>query len=126
MKSNVKSSLYFSAYPLKAIKDPSPVSGIESPAVLATTGHIKTSRIRISPMANPYKQPIAKPVNPATGTGSPYLRAVLAGTGNIKTTSRVRVYSMVTTPGKQAVSSKQANKAKDIEASGEEWFNHYE
>jgi hypothetical protein len=124
MKSNVKSSLYFSAYPLKAIKDPSLVSGIESP-VLATTSHIKTSRVRVSPMANPYTQPIAKQANPASGTGSPYLRAVLAGTGNIKTTSRVRVYSMVN-PGKQTSAPKPAKKTKDVEGSGDGWFNHYE
>jgi hypothetical protein len=86
MKSTAKSSLYFSAYPLKAIKEPSP----------------------------------------STGTGSPYLRSVLAGTGNIKTSSRVRVFPMAN-PYKQPISvTKPVNPAKDVEASGDEWFNHYE
>ena len=61
MKSNAKSSLYFSAYPLKAIKSPTMASSApESPYLRSVlTGNIKTnSKIRVFPMVNPYPKPI--------------------------------------------------------------------
>ena len=52
---NSKSSLYFSAYPLKAIKESS--SSEQSPFLKAIlSGKTRTlSRVRVSPMLNPYK-----------------------------------------------------------------------
>lgn len=84
MKSSSRSPLYFSAYPLKAITGASGNAAKESPylkSVLTSSGKTKTSsRVRVFPMANPYKSPV--------------------------------------------VNNKQ--KTKDVEGSGEEWFNHYE
>lgn len=71
MKSNVKSRLYFSAYPLKAIKQPSASTepGMSSPYLrLVLAGKSKaSSRVRIFPMANPYRKEKTgfKPVKPA-------------------------------------------------------------
>ena len=54
MKSNKQSSLYFSAYPLKAIKESSSEQSPFLKAILS--GKTRTlSRIRVSPMLNPYK-----------------------------------------------------------------------
>jgi hypothetical protein len=67
MKSTAQSSLYFSAYPLKAI--PATAAAVnESPylkAVLAGGNKITTraSRIRVYPMANPYPKISAMPLN---------------------------------------------------------------
>ena len=85
MKSNKQSSLYFSAYPLKAIKESSSEQSPFLKAILS--GKTRTlSRIRVSPMLNPYK------VSPKP-----------AGTK----------------PEKLKVN-------KDIEPTGNEWFNNYE
>jgi hypothetical protein len=124
MKSNAKSSLYFSAYPLKAIKEPTPASGTESPylrSVLSGSSNIKTSRVRVFPMVNPYPQTaaVAKTNNSSTGTGSPYLRAVLAGTGSIKTNSRVQLSptarlfyhrSLLQSPWHESLQAKQSQR----------------
>ena len=85
MKSNKQSSLYFSAYPLKAIKESSSEQSPFLKAILS--GKTRTlSRIRVSPMLNPYKVS-SKPAGTKTG--------------------KVRVN-------------------KDIEPTGNEWFNNYE
>lgn len=86
MKSNAKSSLYFSAYPLKAITE--------------TTAK--------------------------TSTDSPYLKAVLSGPS--KSNSKMRVFPMIN-PYKEAatvVLPRVFKPAKHVEASGDEWFGHYE
>jgi hypothetical protein len=73
MKSNVKTSLYFSAYPLKAIKALTPSSAPESPylrSVLA--GKIKvSSKVRVFPMVNPYPKPKTStgPISPIKDIG---------------------------------------------------------
>ena len=59
MKNNIKPSFYYSAYPLKAIEQAviSAKNGEPSPklkALLTETPKTK-SRIRVHPMANPYK-----------------------------------------------------------------------
>jgi hypothetical protein len=55
MKKNINSALYFSAYPLKAIKGSSPEQS--SFLKFYLSGHTrKLSRIRVSPMLNPYKE----------------------------------------------------------------------
>ena len=53
---NSKPALYFSAYPLKAIKESS--SSEQSPFLKAIlSGKTRTlSRVRVSPMLNPYKK----------------------------------------------------------------------
>ena len=74
MKSNAKSSLYFSAYPLKAIKTPSAAAAIGSPylrSVLAGNGKTKSSKMRIFPMANPY------PLSQSTETQAPVSRVTI-------------------------------------------------
>jgi hypothetical protein len=57
MKSNAKPSLYFSAYPLKVIKDPSADNKPDSPYLKALlSGKSKSgSRTRVFPMMHPYK-----------------------------------------------------------------------
>lgn len=87
MKSTAKPSFYFSAYPLKAIKDSSSAD----------------------------KEP-----------NSPYLRALLSG--STKTSSRVRVFPMITPYKEQP---KQLPPVvdklhRDIELTEKEWFNNYE
>ncbi|MBC7948308.1 MAG: hypothetical protein H7Y42_10545 [Chitinophagaceae bacterium] len=61
MKNNAKSSLYFSAYPLKAIKAPE-VSEPENPYLQSLlSGKKKTAgRLRVMPMANPYNTPFKR------------------------------------------------------------------
>lgn len=86
MKSNVKRPLYFSAYPLKAITDTSPNSGTNNQQ-------------------------------------SPYLRSILSG--KTRTSSRVRIFPMVN-PYKQGMNIRMVKRAKDVEASGDDWYNHYE
>jgi hypothetical protein len=61
MKRISKPSLYFSAYPLKAIKEPSSSDKqTDSPFLKALlSGKTKTSsRVRVFPMINPYKDQI--------------------------------------------------------------------
>ena len=66
MKSNIHSSPYFSAYPLKALnQEPSAKpSNKQSPFLKAIlSGKTRTiSRIRVLPLANPYKQKTTTPV----------------------------------------------------------------
>jgi hypothetical protein len=74
MKSNAHSSLYFSAYPLKAIKQASDATSTQSPYLRSVLSAGKTrsgSRVRVFPMSNPYKKPvvIAKPVKPVKDIG---------------------------------------------------------
>ncbi|HEX5651894.1 MAG TPA: hypothetical protein VFX58_02405 [Chitinophagaceae bacterium] len=88
MKSNVKSPLYFSAYPLKAITG--------STAAGTTTNQNQ----------------------------SPYLRSVLAG--KPKTSSRIRVFPMANPYLVYKGIPKPVKPVKDVEASGDDWFNHYE
>jgi hypothetical protein len=83
MKSTVRSSPYFSAYPLKAIKE--------------STG---------------------------AATESPYLKSVLAG--RTKASSRVRVLPMINPYRQQNTLFRPVPPAKEVESSGNEWFNHYE
>ena len=86
MKSNAHPSLYFSAYPLKAIPgEPSKANNL---------------------------------------TQSVYLRSILSGTR--KTVSRVRVFPMVDPYGKTHTVIKPVNRAKNVDPSGKDWFNHYE
>ena len=65
MKSNVKPSLYFSAYPLKALMQDAPSKTNLSQSLYLKSihsGKIRTmSRIRIFAMMNPYRQAV-KPV----------------------------------------------------------------
>jgi hypothetical protein len=64
MKSNANSSLYFSAYPLKAIKTASDAESSQSPylrSVLSAGKSRTASRVRVFPMANPYKKPVVVP-----------------------------------------------------------------
>lgn len=64
MKSTAQSTLYFSAYPLKAITASS--SDNTSPylkAVLAGNKTTRASRIRVYPMANPYPKISAMPLH---------------------------------------------------------------
>ncbi|MDP4263940.1 MAG: hypothetical protein Q8941_15540 [Bacteroidota bacterium] len=59
MKSIVKPSFYFSAYPLKAIKEPgAPDKQPQSPYLRALlSGKTKTgNRARVFPMINPYNE----------------------------------------------------------------------
>ena len=60
---NMKPTLYFSAYPLKAIKESS--SSEQSPFLKAIlSGKTRTmSRVRVSPMLNPYKGTIKPPTS---------------------------------------------------------------
>ena len=60
---NIKPALYFSAYPLKAIKESS--TSEQSPFLKAIlSGKTRTlSRVRVSPMLNPYKGTL-KPAAP--------------------------------------------------------------
>lgn len=76
MKSNANSSLYFSAYPLKAIKSTADATAAQSPYLRSVLSAGKTraaSRVRVFPMANPYTQkPVVvlnKPVRPAKDIG---------------------------------------------------------
>lgn len=66
MKSAAQSTLYFSAYPLKAITGSTSSSDNESPylkAVLAgNKATSRASRIRVYPMANPYPKISAVPL----------------------------------------------------------------
>ena len=67
MKSNAKSPLYFSAYPLKAIRETTPASSSlgQTPYLRSVlSGKTKASRVRVFPMADPYpsKKQLAKPV----------------------------------------------------------------
>jgi hypothetical protein len=86
MNSIAKPSFYFSAYPLKVIKES------------ATD----------------------------TEPGSPYLKALLAGT--TKTSSQGRVFPMINPFNKQFVPAPpDAGKLpKDIELTEKDWFNNYE
>lgn len=61
---NIKPALYFSAYPLKAIKESSSAEQSQSPFLKAIlSGKTRTlSRVRVSPMLNPYKGSV-KPSN---------------------------------------------------------------
>ncbi|MEI9811011.1 MAG: hypothetical protein WDO16_25760 [Bacteroidota bacterium] len=64
MKSTARPSLYFSAYPLKAIKEPSAANKQpESPYLKALlSGKSKTSsQVRVLPMTNPYKKQFNPP-----------------------------------------------------------------
>jgi hypothetical protein len=66
MKSTAQSTLYFSAYPLKAITASASSSDNESPylkAVLAGNKTTRASRIRVYPMANPYPKISAMPLH---------------------------------------------------------------
>lgn len=69
MKSNATPSLYFSAYPLKALDQAAakPVNG-QSPYLKAIlSGKTRTlSRVRVLPMVNPYK-PGTRPYVPKAG-----------------------------------------------------------
>lgn len=59
MKSNASPSLYFSAYPLKAVQTAAEQQGtISSPYLKAILcGKTRTlSRVRVMPMINPYKE----------------------------------------------------------------------
>jgi len=57
MKSDKQSSLYFSAYPLKVIKESSSEQSPFLKAILS--GKTRSmSRIRVTPMQNPYTQKI--------------------------------------------------------------------
>jgi hypothetical protein len=60
MKSNNRSSAYFSAYPLKAIMPENPVKAAQytSPYLTAIlSGQTRTqARVRVFPMANPYNE----------------------------------------------------------------------
>lgn len=61
MKRNAKPCFYFSAYPLKAIKEPSSSDKQPDSPFLKTllSGKTKTSsRVRVFPMLNPYKGPV--------------------------------------------------------------------
>ena len=62
----------------------------------------------------------------STGNQSPYLRSILAGSSNIKTSSRVRVFPMANPYKASEGTGRKAKLSKDIEAAGDEWFNHYE
>jgi hypothetical protein len=60
MKGIAKPSLYFSAYPLKAIENSSSKQKTESPylkAVLSAKPRASAHRARVFPMINPYKNP---------------------------------------------------------------------
>ena len=69
MKSNVSPSLYFSAYPLKAVQTASEQAGtVTSPYLKAILcGKTKTlSRVRVMPMINPYREtkvPVTREIN---------------------------------------------------------------
>jgi hypothetical protein len=71
---SVQNNLYFSAYPLKAIPASCSDQSAES-SVLHITSKTKTSgRIRVHPMANPYKKeeinaPVVKKIKPTEDTG---------------------------------------------------------
>ena len=56
MKLNNQASLYFSAYPLKAISESLQAASEQSPFLKALlSGKSKTlSRVRVAPMVNPY------------------------------------------------------------------------
>lgn len=72
MKRITKQSLYFSAYPLKAIKEPSTNDKQpESPFLkILLSGKTRTSsRVRVFPMKNPYMGPVTRA--PFTGTELP-------------------------------------------------------
>ena len=64
----VQSSLYFSAYPLKAITGETSTkqsSATESPYLKSVLGKTKTiTRVRVFAMVNPYTKPIAKAKKP--------------------------------------------------------------
>ncbi len=61
MKSNTRSSLYFLAYPLKALKqEPPKTTQSQSPFLKAIlSGKTRTlTRVRVLPMVNPYSKKI--------------------------------------------------------------------
>ena len=97
MKSNAEPSIYFSAYPLKAIS-PEPAKEVtkdeRSPYLKAIlSGKTRVlSRVRVFPMANPY------PKSPAVA-------------------SRVNLSESI---------KKESKLPKDIELTQKEWFNNYE
>jgi hypothetical protein len=88
MKSIARPSFYFSAYPLKAIKSPSPE-----------------------------KQ-----------TGSPYLRALLAGKQKSGNQTKARVLSIMNPYPRlyKPAPLKSDKLPKDIELTEKSWFNNYE
>lgn len=86
MKSNAKTPLYFSAYPLKAITETQSAG--------------------------------------SSSTQTPYLRSVLSG--KTKTSSRVRVFPMANPYPEKMMRSKPIKPAKQVDGTGDSWYNHYE
>ncbi|HEX7905392.1 MAG TPA: hypothetical protein VF487_16075 [Chitinophagaceae bacterium] len=64
----------------------------------------------------------------STANQSPYLRSILAAgsSSNIRTSSRVRVFPMTNPYKASEGTARKARLSKNIEATGDEWFNHYE
>ena len=86
MKSKPQPSLYFSAYPLKAI----------IPSSDSNSNQQRT----------------------------PYLKSVLSG--KTRASSKVRVLPMVNPYALKSNLPQQVKPVKQVEASGDEWFSHYE
>lgn len=74
MKGNAKPSLYFSAYPLKAVESKLPKEKTGSPylkAILSAKLNKPASRARVFPMVNPYKNPYGASLDPVPARLTP-------------------------------------------------------
>lgn len=74
--------------------------------------------------AYPLKAITEKTGTESSSNQSPYLRSILAGKS--KSSSRVRVFPMANPYLPKQVTAKRVRIAKDVEGSGDAWFNHYE
>jgi hypothetical protein len=69
MKENAKPSIYFSAYPLKAVGSNDSKEKTSSPylkAILSAKPKTKPNRAQVFPMINPYKNPYGENLNPVS------------------------------------------------------------
>ncbi len=67
---------------------------------------------------------ISDPAASSSSQQTPYLRAVLSG--KTKASSKIRVFPMVNPYTKNKVVHKPVKPARQVDAAGDEWFNHYE
>jgi hypothetical protein len=74
MKGNAKPSLYFSAYPLKAVEATTSKEKTGSPylkAILSAKPKQPVTRARVFPMVNPYKNPYGANLDPVRARLTP-------------------------------------------------------
>ena len=73
--------------------------------------------------AYPLKAITEQPPSGSSSAQTPYLRSILSG--KTKTSRRVRVFPM-TDPYQHKKPTKQVRPARQVEGTGDAWFNHYE